>query len=164
MSSLATITIKVEAKLETGSYSGKLVEIKEMKDGKFGKYWPFIFEIDKFQDEGDWVDMDEEVELMDQVTAEGRFGPGSKLFKIASAAQGRELEEGEEIDTEDLVAKRYILTVEKTKKGDNTYSNIKSYSPWKRSKSGSATAGKETADAATGSTTRPSNRKAPDLD
>jgi hypothetical protein len=159
MASLATITTKVEAKLETGPYSGKLVEIRPDKDGKFGKFWPFIFEIDKMQDEGEWVDLDEEVELMDQVTAEGRFGPGSKLFKIASAAKGRELEEGEEIDTEDLIGKRYILMVEKTKKGDNSYSNIKSYAPWKRNKSGT---GKETAEAPSG--TRSTTRKAPDLD
>jgi hypothetical protein len=96
---------------------------------------------------------------MDQVTAEGRFGPGSKLFKIASAALGRELEEGEGIDTEDLVGKRYVLTVERTKKGDNSYSNIKSYSPWKRNK---ASAGKEAAEAPAAA--RPSTRKAPDLD
>jgi hypothetical protein len=161
MTTLATITTKVEAKLETGSYSGKLVEIKETKEGKFGKYWPFIFEIDKMQDDGEWADLDEEVELMDQVTAEGRFGPGSKLFKIGSAAKGRELEEDESIDTEDLINKRYILTIEKTKKGENTYSNIKSYAPWKRSKTGP---GSGPAQDAPNSSSRPTSRKAPDLD
>jgi hypothetical protein len=159
MPALATVTTKTEAPLNTGTYSGKLVEIKEPKDGKFGKYWPFIFEIDKMQDDGEWTDLDEEVELMDQVTAEGRFGPNSKLFKIAAAATGRELEEGEGIDTEDLVNKRYILMVEKTKKGENSYSNIKSYAPWKRNKTAASSQPNSDNSASTSS-----KRKAPDLD
>jgi hypothetical protein len=134
MAVLATATLKVEAKLETGTYSAKLVEIKEEKEGKFGKYWPFIFEVDRMNDGGEWEDLDEAVELQDQVTSTGRFGPGSKLFKIASAAAGRELEENEPIDTDDLMGKRFVITVEKTKKDDKSYSNIKSYSPWKRAK------------------------------
>jgi hypothetical protein len=40
MAVLAEATLKVEAKLDTGTYSAKLVEIKPEKEGKFGKSGP----------------------------------------------------------------------------------------------------------------------------
>lgn len=150
MALLGNTTLKVEAPLESGTYSGKIEQVKEVTETKFGKAIPFIFVIDKEMVDGEWDDLDEEVELQRMASTGGKIGPKSILYQIASAAVGRNLEEGEPIDSDDLLDKRLVLTIEKSQKGDNSYSNIKSFSPWKR-KAAAAEGGKE-------------KRKAPELD
>ena len=163
MATLAKATNKVDAPLESGTYAAKIKEIKEMKDSKFGPACPFVFEVDKEMTPDGLEDLDDTVELVKLVSIDDKVGPKSTLYKVATAALGRELEEGEGIDTDDLEGKRLMLTVEKVKKDNNTYSNITNFAPFGRKKKSA----EPVAAAATGASEparKAAPRQAPDVD
>ncbi len=165
MSKLGTSTNEIKAPLENGSYVAKIERIEEIKDSKFGPAFPFIFLAERMMGEDGWEDLDEPTELRKFISApKGKIAPNTALYQVASAALKRDLEEGEELDTVDLEGKKVVISVEKAKKGDAWFSNIKTFAPFKTKKE-PVTAGAGGSSTPTAEPTKPkSSRPAPDLD
>jgi hypothetical protein len=135
---LGTTTNQELAKVAKGSYRAMIAGFSEVKKGDYGPATQVTYALDRVMTSEGWEDMDAVVELAEWVSVGGIQGPSSKLHKLASAAFKRPLEEGEEIDTDDLENKYIIVTVDEEKKGDKMYSRIKGHLPWGKAKTATA--------------------------
>jgi hypothetical protein len=135
MASLATVTTKVEAQTGTPDLTpANWSKSNRPKTGSSANTGPLFSNGQGCRTKGNGLIWTKRLSLWTRLQRKAGLALVASFSRLPAAAKGREPEEGEEIDTEDLVGKRYILMVERTKKGDNSYSNIKSYAPWKRSK------------------------------
>ena len=114
-----------------GLYIGKLTDIEDLgvQEGQYGKQHQLRFIIEMT----DIVDSDDEEFAGEYV---GRdvwaycnltFGPRAKLRKWFQSIAGREIEDGEEVDAEEIIGKAVRFTIAENTMGNPTVSDVAGY-------------------------------------
>ena len=98
---MAVVTTIANETLPTGEYAAKITEISE-ETGQYGPQFKFLFEIAKPEDYKGKT-------LTGWTSQSGSLR--SKFVKWASAILKRQIDEGEAIDTDDLLLKPVMLVV-----------------------------------------------------
>lgn len=102
--------------VDEGIYKAKLVKYFGPKEGKWGHYIDFVFEI---TDDDDYAGTD---------ISYTYCGVSSKKFKSCCAALNNGTYD-EDADLDDYIGARVKIVVENVEKNDNIYSNITSVKP-----------------------------------
>lgn len=120
---MPVVTAVASEVIPTGEYLGKVTGIT-IEDGQFGKQFKWTF-----------INLDEEYEDKEHVgwTSTSPSLKG-KFMKWASACLGHEIEEGERVDTEELIGCKVIMIlVVKTSDKDGTeYNKLDGLRPRKK--------------------------------
>ncbi|MEN6356407.1 MAG: hypothetical protein ABFD83_04905 [Armatimonadota bacterium] len=113
-------------------YLFQIVDI-ESDTGQYGPQFKIKCEIVKPDEVEDVETKGKSINVLTSQKISGGDKP-SNLSKVVTAAFGREIDYagGEQIDTDDLIGRRFFGMVGHVSKGEKTYANILSYSPYKK--------------------------------
>jgi len=112
-----------------GAYPGVIEKIELESGGKYGDQFAWYFVVDHKETE------DEPFGNLRQKAWSPTYGtPKNKFTRWSSAALGRDIEAGEEIDTEDLVGKRVMIELTVDEKDGETRNNVHDVKPIKKPK------------------------------